>query len=343
MPYIFDRFYQSKQADQKLYGGTGIGLALVREFAELMNGSVDVVSKLGEGSTFLFQLPMQVVNPQIMVFTDTVEETEVDMIELPVDFTILVVEDNEDMRNFVCQLLAPKYNILIAQNGAEGLKQIEKNYTKIDLILSDIMMPEIDGLTLLKEVKSNETWKSIPVVMLTALAAERDKLKALRIGVDDYLVKPFSVTELLVRVKNVLYNYYQRKLILEEEAAILDSSAVTLEIEEPIIVENEDIWLREVENLIIESMSDEIISIEKLAQQSFLSPRQLRRRIKLGTGLTTNKFIREVQLCVARDILEEGNALTVKEVAYQTGFEQAGTFSKLFKKRFGKLPSDYLK
>ncbi len=345
LPYIFDRFYQSKQADQKLYGGTGIGLALVREFAELMNGSVDVVSKLGEGSTFLFQLPMQVVNPQIMVFTDTVEEAEVDMIELPVDFTILVVEDNEDMRNFVCQLLAPKYNILIAQNGAEGLKKIEENHREIDLILSDIMMPEVDGLTLLKEVKSNESWKSIPVIMLTALAAERDKLKALRIGVDDYLVKPFSVTELLVRVKNVLYNYYQRKLILEEDVTLLPTTSTTAQIEgvESIIVENEDVWLREVENLIIESMSDEIISIEKLAQQSFLSPRQLRRRIKLATGLTTNKFIREVQLRVARDILEEGNVLTVKEVAYQTGFEQAGTFSKLFKKRFGKLPSDYLK
>ena len=134
LPYIFDRFYQSKQADQKLYGGTGIGLALVKEFAQLMGGKAYVNSILGEGSTFVLEFPRQEVSFQEIVFEEHINLTESEaLINIDVEFTVLVVEDNRDMRDFVCRLLNEKYKILSAKNGAKGLAIIEKQHAEIDL------------------------------------------------------------------------------------------------------------------------------------------------------------------------------------------------------------------
>ena len=162
LPHIFERFYQSKQAEQKLYGGTGIGLALVNEFANLMGGRAYAESTLGVGSQFYFDLPKKPIQVNRIIaqatngtFQEEIEEALISSIGT--DFTILVVEDNEEMRNFVCQLLEPRYKkVLRAQNGAEGLDILERHGTDIQLIISDIMMPEVDGLTMLKEIKSKK-------------------------------------------------------------------------------------------------------------------------------------------------------------------------------------------
>lgn len=353
LPHIFERFYQSKQADQKLYGGTGIGLALVNEFAQLMGGKASVESILGTGSKFFFEIPKKEVSTERvfqMISDETEEQKAIDSIGT--DFTILVVEDNEDMRNFISQLLQKKYKkVLLADNGAEGLKALETHGTEIDLIVSDVMMPHVDGLTMLKEIKNHPKWHRIPVVMLTALAAERDKLNALTIGVDDYLTKPFSVPELLIRIQNLLYNFHQRKEWQEQEQKISDepnqhkTDKKTIDNATPqnLVSQDDKIWIDKLKIFIEESLGNTALDAKSLAASVFLSPRQLNRKLKSITGLSPAKFIKEVQLQTARKTLENGAFISISEVAQNHGFEYQGTFSTLFKQRFGKSPREYLK
>lgn len=350
LPHIFERFYQSKLAERKLYGGTGIGLALVNEFAALMGGKAYAESTLGIGSHFYFELPKKIVEITDAIFQPTILDLEEELIDsIGTDFTILVVEDNHDMRNFICQLLQKRYKtVLSALNGAEGLLKLQEQGSNIHLVVSDVMMPEVDGLSMLKQIKADPIWNGIPVIMLTALAAERDKLTALTIGVDDYLTKPFSVTELLVRVQNLLYNYHQRlewqKTIdpLEKVSTPPNKKASTNTDNEVELSASQKKWITMLEETIKDSLKTELLNVEGLAAKTFLSSKQLNRKIKAITGLTTAKFIKEIQLQQARRELETGSFISITEVAFNNGFEQPSTFSTVFKKRFGKSPSEYI-
>ena len=349
LPYVFDRFYQSKQADHKLYGGTGIGLALVNEFAQLMGGKAYAESTLGAGSKFFFEIPKKVVAKKEVLMPAIIELPEEEIYSIGRDFTILVVEDNNDMRDFIHQLLNKKYTkILLAQNGAEGLEALKEHGTNINLIISDVMMPVVDGLTMLIEIKNNKEWYNIPVVMLTALAAERDKLSALTIGVDDYLTKPFSVPELLIRVQNLLFNYHQRlEWLASEELGYQDQEVVSGVLEKKVAqvtfnTENK-VWVEELTAMVERSFDEDILTVESLAKSVFLSSRQLNRKLKAITGLSPGKFIREIQLQAARNELESGKAISIYEVSQHVGFENQSSFARIFKNRFGKTPSEYLK
>lgn len=341
LPHVFDRFYQSQHLEQSAQGGTGIGLGFVREIAHLLNGKSYVESKLGEGSSFYFEIPKKVpIETKISVESvDIIHEVE-PIHSIGRDFTIMVVEDNPDMQAFIHQLLEPKYKqVLLANNGIEGLKLLEEHGQNIHLIVSDVMMPEMDGMSMLKEIKSTAEWKQIPVIMLTALAAERNKLNALTIGVDDYLTKPFSVPELLTRVQNLLYNYHQRREWIESEDFQIDSPSETSPVISPLDKEWIDGLVSEIEN----SLPENALNVDGLADVVHICPRQLSRRIKTITGLSTGKFIKEVQLQMARRELEDGKVISLSDVAYNCGFEHQATFSKVFKIRFGKSPRDYLK
>jgi DNA-binding response OmpR family regulator len=214
----------------------------------------------------------------------------------------------------------------------------------IDLIVSDVMMPEMNGLEMLKQIKSHREWYKIPVIMLTALAAERDKLSALTIGVDDYLTKPFSVSELLVRAQNLLYNYQQRQQWASEEelSPLDDPETKTISDEEEQLDETKQDWIIDLTAFIRDSFDKGGLDVDELANFVHLSKRQLTRKLKEATGLTPAKFIREVQLQTALKALEDGRAISVTEVAIRSGFENLATFSTLFKQRFGKSPSAYL-
>lgn len=346
LPYIFDRFFQSKQANQKLYGGAGIGLALASKLARLMGGKVYAESTLGVGSTFYFELPKKVVAKEELPTPTMIElPKEEEIYSIGSDFTILVVEDNHEMRDFIYQLLQKKYKqVLIAKNGAEGLAILKEHSTNINLIVSDIMMPEMDGLTMFKEIKSHSEWQGIPVVMLTALAAERDKMAALTIGVDDYLTKPFSVPELLARVQNLLFNYHQR-LEWKRTESIKEEEVMRPETKDTQTILNtkDKEWVDELTKLVEGFLGETKLDVEILAASVYLSSRQLNRKLKKITGLSPAKFIKEVQLRKARTILENGTIISISEVAYQVGFENYSTFSRVFKKHFGESPSTYLK
>lgn len=359
LPHLFERFYQSKQVNGIEHGGTGIGLALSKELAELMKGSLTVKSTLNVGSTFTFVLP----------FKPTQEQTpNKDALELPMgEFKntplynplpqeenqqtglsqLLLVEDNPSMQQFVASLLRDDYHVFIANHGQEALDILEEG-KKIDLIISDVMMPQMDGFTLLKQLKSTEKWRQIPVVILTARAAEADRLHALQIGVDDYLTKPFSSQELQARIQNLLANYQERQLwqsaiATEQEEQITaeappDPTTVVLPQAE---VDRE--WLKKLEHTIIDTIGHHHLTIEDLADAMNLSQRQLGRKLKQLTGLTPLKYQRELQLQKARQLLEKGTHATVAEVVYEAGFKTHHHFTQLYIARFGKKPSEYFK
>ncbi|MCP4441240.1 MAG: response regulator, partial [Aureispira sp.] len=357
LPHIFERFYQSKQPDVMAYGGTGIGLALVSEFANLMNGKAYAESSLGEGSHFFFELPKKIASPQVLLnISDQLEEDQnTELIDaIGTDFNILVVEDNHDMRNFVVSLLKKRYKVLSAKNGLEGLEQLSNPNNHIHLVISDVMMPEMDGLTMLKHIKSSDKGRGIPVIMLTALAAEQDKLQALTVGVDDYLTKPFSVQELLIRVQNLLYNYVQRKNWFKTEGLELISSpqqktaqpkTQQKELEEaiPSISIEEQEWLKEVETYAKTGIGNRQFNATQLYLFMNMTEQTFRRHLRKLTGMTANKYIRELRLQEARKLLEQKKYSSIQQICSSIGFSTPKYFSKQFKERFGKNPSEYLK
>ncbi|MBK9335630.1 MAG: response regulator [Lewinellaceae bacterium] len=230
LPQVFERFYQTSRPDAPIEGGTGIGLALCREFAELLKGRITAESTLGQGSSFFFEFPKKEVFgvnndvpemlPDESGMANTTSQPSVLTPKLPLEKTILLVEDNDSLRDYVQSILSEKYQVVTAENGKVALdllaptlqppNQKPSNPIQPDLIISDIMMPVMDGFQLLEKLKGDDRWRHIPVVMLTARADLRDKLRALRIGVDDYLLKPFEEDELLARVENLLQNYSNR-------------------------------------------------------------------------------------------------------------------------------------
>nr|HQU61435.1 response regulator [Saprospiraceae bacterium] len=255
---------------------------------------------------------------------------------------VLIVEDNRDMQQLLLQLLADEYDCILANHGAEAWSLLEAENTAvqdIELILSDVMMPEMDGYTLLEKVKGHGRWQKLPVIMLTARAAEEDKLHALRMGVDDYLLKPFSPEELLARLANLIGNYRVRKQLQQQSAPSKMEPNVTFE-DAP---SADSTWLKEVQDAAREALEKEIkLTTAYLSGKVFLSDRQFARKLKALTGLTPNGYILEVKLQKARHLLENRIYTTTTEVARASGFGSASYLAKVYQEHFGKKPGDYL-
>ena len=222
-----------------------------------------------------------------------------------------------------------------------------------DLILSDVMMPIMDGFQLLSELKSNDAYCSIPVVMLTARAELQDKLKALRIGVDDYLVKPFEEEELFARINNLLRNSQARQTVVQETDMLLVDNEEGLDMSEkgkntegyvstPTISVVDRTWLIELETAVKGNLKDVNYSVERMASDIALSRTQLFRKLKHLTGLSPQQYLQEARLQHALYLLETNQVTTVKNACYDVGLLQVKHFSQLFHERFGKLPSAYL-
>lgn len=214
LPHIFDRYYQSEQPGKKAEGGTGIGLALARELAELLGGSLTARSMFGQGSTFIFEFPLKEVEAEVVSQTDVIGRPLIEALDetigtyarkFGVDKPILLVtEDHPEMRAFIARTLKPYFAIEEAPHGKAALEILSK--VPVDIVISDVMMPEMDGFELLKAIKADKALHQVSLVMLTARADQEDKLEALTLGIDDYLTKPFSAAEFLARIKNILEN-----------------------------------------------------------------------------------------------------------------------------------------
>jgi len=321
---VFDRYYQSRH--QKEGAGTGIGLSFAQQLAILMNGSLKATSEYGKGSTFTLLLPLTISNEEAILFEENEEETSTSVSIIPEnlgsDSSILVVEDNPEMQQYLETTLNNQFHTVVVNNGKEAIAQLETK--RFSLILSDLMMPQMDGMELLETVKDNDDWKNIPFVMLTAKATDKDRMKALNVGLDDYLLKPFNTDELVVRISNLISNHQERNSDEPEE--------------------NEDQqWLQKVQELTQSKLTDRSFNVALLAEELHMVERQVYRKMKKLTGLTPNKFIQEMRLRQARNYLESGTYKTVKEVAASVGFDTYQYFSKIYTQRFGKKPIDYLR
>lgn len=322
---VFNRYYQSPS--RKEGAGTGIGLSFAQQLASAMGGSLSVASQVDKGSTFTLAIPMLKTNENVELEPDLeedVDEPQLDIIpeKLGADAAVLVVEDNPEMQQYLHATLSSHFEIVLADNGRKALEILENK--RFDLILSDLMMPEMDGMELLEHVKSNAHWKNTPFVMLTALASDKDKFKALNVGLDDYLLKPFNSEELLVRINNLIANHKER--VFDESEGSEDQQ-----------------WLQSVQELTDLRLLDEDFSVATLADELGIIERQLYRKMKKLTGLTPNKFIQEMRLRRGRNYLETGTYKTLKEVSLAVGFDSYQYFSRLYEKRFGKKPTDYFR
>jgi signal transduction histidine kinase/DNA-binding response OmpR family regulator len=339
LPHIFKRFYQAKEG--KATGGTGIGLALASELAQLMGGDIQAASILGTGSTFMLTVPFKALQKKEEP-KEEVEDFVPPSLVSDSSATILIVEDLMDMRLFLSVLLSQYYNVKTAENGQQALLLLEENNNEVDLIISDVMMPVMDGFEFLEKLKNNPQRAQIPVIMLTARTAERDKLKALKIGVDDYLQKPFSNRELLARIENLLEHYQQLQYWDKQDKPASNEQQQETPKEAP-LNSNVDSWVENLEKIVKREVGNTQFNITSLAYDLNLSERQLRRKIKAKTGLTPNQYFRGVKLDVARHLLETRRFETVSEVAHHVGFSNVHYFSKLYVAEYGRKPVDYLR
>lgn len=348
LPHVFDRYYQASNATA-MTGGTGIGLSMSYQYVKLLGGEIWAESILGTGSTFFVQLPKKVVTRT----ADAIWDTEVSTGPSPAAQhvaplqgqvarrEILVVEDNADLRIYLSQILSPSFQVKTVQNGQEALSYLQASKQHYPaLVISDLMMPLMDGFELLSKLRETSIFSSLPFIMLTARTDLQDKLKALRIGVDDYLVKPFMEEELLARVDNLL-----RRSRSSEPSKLSKNNTE----EEPLIREgnivrsNQDLaWLEALEIILEKHLGNFNLTADFIAGEMLMSRTQLFRKVKKLTGLTVNQYLQEMRFQKARRLLETKAQHSVKSVALTVGFKHIKNFSQRFKERFGRLPSSYL-
>jgi signal transduction histidine kinase/DNA-binding response OmpR family regulator len=340
---IFDRYYQGNQNRMNAEGGTGIGLSIAKEFTELMGGRVEVENEYGEGVTFKAYIPLIPITVQ----NSQVALQDSDIQIQPANTTtgnkfVLLVEDHDEMVKYVASILSPYYRIQTASNGIKALQVLQSADVLPDLIISDVMMPEMDGFALLSKLKEHSTYCQIPVIMLTALADSRNRLHALNIGVDDYLTKPFVSQELLARANNLLNNasgrFYDDDN--ETEGQITVETVVKQKAVQPSPADLA--WLNDLEKTVRTYIGKTNINLLMVSDEMAISERQLFRRIKGITGLTPNKYIRIIRLQVAREAIDSGKYRTIAEISYMAGFETPAYFSKLFKEHYGRDVNELL-
>lgn len=339
---IFDRFYQIDDTHTREQGGTGIGLALTKELVELHGGAISVTSELGKGSTFAVQLPLEydtttVIEQTVrhrdkLSYTDITETTEPISISKPDDSLplLLIIEDNADMRRYIRTNIENGYHIAEAVNGEEGVaKAIE---TIPDLIISDVMMPKMDGFEVCRKLKTDERTSHIPIILLTAKAGQEHKVEGLETGADDYLVKPFDAKELSVRLINLqeqrkkLREYFQRELTSFPKSGRVQSA--------------DEQFLSKVFQIIEIHYPDSEFDLETLANSLLMSRMQLHRKIKAITGYTPGEFMRNFRLQKAAELLTK-NTGTVSEIVFMIGYNNLSSFARQFHDKFGVNPSEY--
>lgn len=342
LPLIFDRFHSDGRGFSNKETGLGVGLNLTQQFVELLEGNITVKSQEGKGALFTVALPIKAELFQKLqlpeeeedkiTLTDHETDTQKSLIlgkHTAHEVRVLLVEDNPDMRSYVSELLVnQKIQVLEAENGMEAKKILA--LTKPDLIISDIMMSGMDGFEFAEYIRSVPEFRFIPLIVLSALSGEDERIQAFDIGVSDYLIKPFNARELKARVANLL------KLKFEREQARQEFHEKAEEISENALL------VKKLKAFVMEHVSESNISVEELCSVVNLSRSQLYRNLKAVTGFTPAEFVKEVKLRYARHVLENKKPRTISEAAYAAGFSTPSYFTKLYRERFGQHPRDHL-
>ncbi len=339
---IFDQFFQTETTGSIINQGSGIGLALVKEFVRLHNGNIKVESDLGKGSTFTVSIP---VNQQLNYVSKEFEENIHESIDFSsidenklIDgksrhgFTVLLIEDNHDLRFYLKDNLRHKFKIIEASKGKEGLQKAFQLLP--DLIVCDILLPEMDGIEICRKLKNDKRTSHIPIILLTAQSDTENKISGFEAGADDYITKPFSYEILESRIKNLIEQREKLKRIIDKHFEINPS-----EIE----VESQDEKLvKKAIELVEKNIENTDFSVEDLSRELGMSRVHLYKKLLALTGKTPIEFIRIIRLKRAAQLLQSSQ-LTVSEVAYKVGFNNPKYFARYFKEEFGVLPSVYAK
>ena len=347
---IFNRF--SKVENSHVVGGTGIGLALVKELVELHKGTISVESDFDKGSKFSINLPLKIEYYKNLQTDNASQKEKIKQREIPAeenvneaiekhkhDFEnsednvpiVLIVEDENDIRNFIKENLGKDYKILESENGKDGFQKSVEHIP--DLVVSDIIMPEMDGIVLCKNIKTDERTSHIPVILLTAKSSVENKLEGLETGADDYLTKPFNISELKIRISNLIE---QRKKLRERFR-----KEILLEPKDIAVASADERFLHRVSDIIEKHMSDYNFTVDNFASEIGMSRMQLHRKLNAVTGQAASDFIRNCRLKRAAKLLK-GKHGNIGEIAYDVGFNNPSYFSECFKKLFGVLPSEYI-
>lgn len=341
LPHIFDRYYQEGSEHQA--SGTGIGLALVKNLVVLHEGEIRVESSLNVGSTFYVSLLTDNTYPHVL-HTDSTEKTSDEKGEKeentePVHSgkrILLIVEDNRDICDYIVESFSDDFEVRTAANGEQGLEQALGCIP--DIIVSDIMMPVMNGIVMCRKLKEDLRTSHIPIILLTAKDSLQDKEEGYQVGADSYLTKPFSATLLHSRIHNLLES---RKLLAERfntNSILIDKRAAVTESMNKL--DNE--FLEKINKLIEDRLSSEKIDIGYLSDAMCMSNSTLYRKMKALTGLSTNEYIRKIKMQYAERLLLEGK-YNISEVAFKVGINSTVYFRQCFKDEFGMAPSDYLK
>jgi len=342
---IFDRYEQGGTKNNTGQSGSGIGLNLVRELADLHGGTIRAESEPGIKTCFCLQLPFikaesisldeqkvdEVYQPDVVNGTRPGHTFPANGTEGDDVTTVLVVDDNPDIRFYISNHLKNQFRVLEADSGISGVELAEKHLP--DLIISDVMMPGMDGIEMVGKLKSNRETDSIPIIFLTARASERQKVEGIGTGVDDYLTKPFNPDELVARVKNLMKN---RKELRQKYSGQLTVETLELEIESV-----DELFMKQVTEVIGIRMRDPDFSSDELAREISMSVSSLQRKIKVVCGLTPNQLIRKTRVAQAKKHLQQGLG-NISEIAFAVGFNSLSYFTRAFKQEYGESPSAFV-
>lgn len=352
---IFERFYQVEQDKGNVGAGTGIGLPLSKGFVDLHHGDIVVKSKRGEGSTFTVYFQMgkehftadeissvdkEYTRIEKQIFPELSQEDanaeSLNQTYISDDYEnmplLLIVEDNADVSKFIKSCLVDNYRIMTASNGVDAFEKIYIDQP--DLIISDVMMPEMDGLEFTKKLKSDIRTSHIPLILLTALSSHENKIEGLETGADSYIAKPFNKKHLQVRVKQLIESRLQLRKHYQQDV-------ITQFVKENKISQLDSNFLKKCNAIIEKHLTDNEYGVEQMSVEMSLSRVHVYRKIKHLTGLTVSEFIRNIKLKKAAVMLQESGK-TIAEVAYETGFSSPSYFSKCFKDLYNISPTEFV-
>ncbi|WP_258104343.1 response regulator [Marinoscillum sp. MHG1-6] len=348
LPFIFDRFYQAKNSPHRSREGLGIGLALVKELVDLHEGEIEVESVVGEGTNFIMSFYLTekyaAMVEEEKLFQQTKDrrhlyselDGEIDAgVSLPKTETekqtILIVDDHPEIRYHIRQILEDDYHIVEAAHGLEALEIIKIN--EVNLIVSDLMMPWMDGFEFLEALNANEDYKKIPVLVVSARISEEDQEKVLDKGVNDYIKKPFNKRELILRINNLLQSKENWEGSKDSFAQLFDKNGhESLEKE----------ILGKLESLVMDRIDDVSLSVYDLADAMAASERQVYRLVKKMTGMTPYEYITEIRMKYADYLIRKNKVKNATEAAKSIGLKNVTTFNKQYEKKFGKKPAEVL-
>ncbi|MEQ6168401.1 ATP-binding protein [Ekhidna sp. MALMAid0563] len=326
IPRLFDRFYQADDSSTRQQEGTGIGLSLVKELADLMEATISVESEEGKGTTFELILPTEKLS-----MNDGFKRSQVNALPGDKEPLILVVEDNDELRDFIVDSLSSDRKVIVAENGVAGWSLIEKHLP--DIIISDVMMPEMDGYELCKKVKGDPRTNHIGVILLTAKTAQTSKEAGLECGADDYMTKPFHSQELELRIKNTLV---QQERLKEKLRKQLLPSSPPIKVESP-----KDIFLSGLYQFLEENHTNTKLDVAEIAEAMNMSKSTLNRKLQSILKVSALNLIKQYRLQKAASLLKSGESISA--AAYSSGFESPSYFTLVFKEAYGTTPTDFKK